>query len=55
MTVYDRSPADSAVIDMLLNYEHLTFQDADAVVSFRRRPALRFSDCLVVEVARQSG
>ena len=38
---------------------HLTLQDseavASAVASFRRRPALGFSDCLVLEVARKAG
>jgi predicted nucleic-acid-binding protein len=59
-SVYDRSPADIAsAIDILLNHEHLTLQDADAVAAavttFRRRPALGFSDCLVLEVARKAG
>ena len=44
---------------MLLNHEHLTLQDSEvvaaAVASFRRRPALGFSDCLVLEVARKAG
>ena len=43
---------------MLLNHEHLTLQDSEvvaaAVASFRRRPALGFSDCLVLEVARKA-
>ena len=59
-SVYDRSPADIATaVDMLLNHEHLTLQDSDAVAaataSFRKRPALGFSDCLVLEVARKAG
>ena len=59
-SVYDRGPEDIATaVDMLLNHEHLTLQDADAVAaavtSFRRRPALGFSDCLVLEVARKAG
>ena len=37
----------------------LTLQDSDAVASavasFRKRPALRFSDCLVLEVAGKAG
>jgi len=44
---------------MLLNHEDLTIQDADvvgvAVGHFRKRAALGFSDCLVVEVARKAG
>jgi predicted nucleic acid-binding protein len=37
----------------------LTIQDADVVTNalehFRKRPALVFSDCLVLEIARNSG
>ena len=45
---------------MLLNHQHLTLQDSDAVAAaavatFRRRPALGFSDCLLLEVARKAG
>ena len=44
---------------MLLNHQQLTVQDADAaaaaVVQFRRRPAVGFSDCLMVEVTRKAG
>ena len=59
-SVYDRTPGDIATaVEMLLNHAHLTLQDADAVAaavaSFRRRPALGFSDCLVLEVARKAG
>jgi predicted nucleic-acid-binding protein len=58
--VYDRSAEQIATaIDMLLNHEHLTVQDADAVATaaenFRKRPALGFSDCLVLEIARKAG
>lgn len=58
--VYDRSADQIAMaIDMLLNHEHLTVQDADVVAAatenFRKRPALGFSDCLVVEIARKAG
>ena len=59
-SVYDRSPVGIATaVEMLLNHQHLTLQDSEtvaaAVASFRRRPALGFSDCLVVEVARKAG
>jgi len=59
-SVYDRSPEDIATaVEMLLNHQHLTIQDSEAVAaavaSFRRRPALGFSDCLVLEVARKAG
>jgi predicted nucleic-acid-binding protein len=59
-SVYARSPAEIAkAVEMLLNHEHLTLQESDAVSAavedFRRRPALGFSDCLVLEVARKAG
>ena len=58
--VYDRSMDQIAsAIDMLLNHEHLTVQDADvvaaAIENFKKRPALGFSDCLVLEIARKAG
>ena len=59
-SVYERSPAAIATaIEMLLNHQHLTLQDGDAVAAaveqFRRRPAVGFSDCLMVEVTRKAG
>jgi len=43
---------------MLLNHQHLTLQEPDAVAAaletFRRRPTLGFSDCLLVELARRA-
>ena len=58
--VYERTAEQVATaIDMLLNHQHLTVQDADVVTSaienFRKRPALGFSDCLVLEIARKAG
>ncbi|MGH8318573.1 MAG: PIN domain-containing protein [Steroidobacteraceae bacterium] len=58
--VYDRSVEQIATaIDRLLNHEHLTVQDTDVVAAateiFRKRPALGFSDCLVLEIARKVG
>jgi predicted nucleic-acid-binding protein len=58
--VYERTPsAIAAAIDMLLNHETLTVQDADTVASavlrYRERPRLGFSDCLMLEVARKAG
>ena len=58
--VYERSAEQiSAALEMLLNHKELTLQDADVVSSalehFRKRPALGFSDCLVVEIARKAG
>jgi predicted nucleic-acid-binding protein len=58
--VHERSAGQiAAAIDMLLNHKDLTLQDSDLVTSapehFRRRPALGFSDCLVLEIARKAG
>jgi predicted nucleic-acid-binding protein len=58
--VYERTPEQIATaIDMLLNHKDVTIQDVAvvgaAVAHFRRRPALGFSDCLVVEIARKAG
>ena len=59
-SVYDREPAAIATaIEMLMSHESLSMQDADVVAAallhFRRRPALGFSDCLVLEIARRAG
>lgn len=59
-SVYDRAPAEIATaVEMLLNHQRLSIQDADAVaaalVDFRRRPAVGFSDCLVLAIARKAG
>jgi predicted nucleic-acid-binding protein len=58
--VYERTSEQIATaVDMLLNHQTLTLQDADVVTSaleqFRKRPALGFSDCLVLETARRAG
>lgn len=58
--VYERPPAAIATaIEMLLNHEHLTVQDAEVVTAalghYRERPHLGFSDCLVLELARKAG
>jgi len=58
--VYDVGAPDLAVaIEMLLNHKSLTVQDADVVAlalqQFQAKPALGFSDCLVLEVARKAG
>ena len=59
-TVYDVPASDLAVaIDMLLNHKTITVQDTDVVAlalqQFQAKPALGFSDCLVLEVARKAG
>jgi predicted nucleic-acid-binding protein len=58
--VYDRSAAGVATaVEMLLNHKDLALQDSDAVAAalnlFRSRPALGFSDCLMLELARTAG
>ena len=59
-TVYDFTAADLATaLQMLLNHKDLTLQDSDAVAAaldlFRLRPALSFSDCLMLHLARKTG
>ena len=48
-----------AAVEMLLHEKHLTIQDHDVVTAalehFRTRPALGFSDCLLLEIARKAG
>ena len=58
--VYERSKSQLAkAIDLLLNHETLTLQDADvvsaALANFRKRPTLGFSNCLILEIARKAG
>jgi predicted nucleic-acid-binding protein len=58
--VYERSPAEIAsAVETLLNHKDLTLQDSDivaaALVLFRERPAVSFSDCLLLELARKAG
>ena len=59
-SVYEVGPkAIATAVEMLLDHEHLTLQDPETVLAaverFRERPRLRFSDCLVLEVARRAG
>ena len=58
--VYRRSADELAdIVEVLLEHKDLTLQDPDAVADalnvFRQRPALGFSDCLLVELARKAG
>ena len=58
--VYERAAGEiGTAVEMILNQKNLVVQDADAVTSalahFRKRPALGFSDCLMVEIARKAG
>ena len=59
-SVYDLSRAQLATaVEMLLNHRELTLQDADVVTAalghYRRKPAVQFSDCLMLEIARKAG
>ena len=59
-TVYERNAAQVArAVEMLLNHEHLSLQEPEAVAAalaaFRHRPSVGFSDCLLVELARKAG
>jgi predicted nucleic-acid-binding protein len=58
--IYDLAPDKLATaVEMLLHHQHLTVQDAEVAAAaldrFRRRPALGFSDCLILEAARKAG
>ena len=58
--VYALAPtAIATAIEMLLNHEHLTIQDAEVVTAaldhYRGNARLDFSDCLVLEIARKAG
>ena len=59
-SVYElEPPAVATAVEMLLDHRDLTIQDSRAVVAaleqYRARPAVSFSDCLVLEVARKAG
>ncbi len=58
--IYERAAKQLiAALELLLAHETLVLQDADvvaaALVQFRIKPALGFSDCLVLEIARKAG
>jgi predicted nucleic-acid-binding protein len=58
--VFGRSASQIALaVERLLDHEQIVIQDADvvraALFAFRRRPAVGFSDCLILEVARKAG
>jgi predicted nucleic-acid-binding protein len=59
-TVYELVPEDLArAIEMLLNHRDLVLQDEETVAAalelFRAKPALGFSDCLMLQLARKAG
>lgn len=58
--VYDLDGrAIATAVEMLLNHRDLTLEGAEVVAgaleTFRKRPALGFSDCLMLEAARKAG
>jgi predicted nucleic-acid-binding protein len=58
--IYGRKPAEvAAAVETLLGHETLTIEDPDvvgaALAQFRARPTLKFSDCLILEIARKAG
>lgn len=58
--VYERSAKQiAAAVERLLAHSDLTLQDGDVIAAaleqFRAKPALGFSDCLVLEIARKVG
>lgn len=60
VAVYGRTPAQIAqAVEMLLNHQQFSLQEPEAVAAaletFRRRPTLGFSDCLLIELARKAG
>ena len=59
-SVYERDAGDVATaVEMLLNHKTITVQDSVVVSAalehFRKRPAVGFSDCLLLEIARKAG
>ena len=60
IAVYSRTDAQRALaLHLLLAHESLVLQDGDTVAAalahYRKKPALGFSDCLVLEIARKAG
>lgn len=58
--VYQRTPVQlAAALTLLLAHESLVLEGADTVAAalahYKRKPALGFSDCLVLEIARKAG
>jgi predicted nucleic-acid-binding protein len=59
-TVYGLNSKDLAkAIEMLLNHRDLTLQDTETVAAslelFLAKPALAFSECLMLQLARKAG
>ncbi len=58
--VYELTPSQQAKgIEMLLSHRQLVLQERDtvdaALVQFKTKPSLGFSDCLMLELARKAG
>ena len=58
--VYELTSSDQAkAIEMMLEHPDLALQERESVstalVLFRSKPALGFSDCLILELARKAG
>jgi predicted nucleic-acid-binding protein len=53
------APVVAAAVEILLAHKNLSVQDADvvgaALQQYGNRPAVSFTDCLVLEVARKAG
>jgi predicted nucleic-acid-binding protein len=59
-SVYKLNPKSLArALEMLLDHRDLVLQDPEAVAEalelFREKPALGFSDCLMLQLARKAG
>ena|SRR5450755_2839217 len=59
-SVYERNATSLAdAIEMLLDHNDLTLQDSDvveqALILFRSKPSLGFSDCLMLQLASKAG
>ena len=59
-SVYSVRPAQIAAgVEMLLDHRCIVVQDADvvqeALLDYRKRPKIGFSDCLILQVARHAG
>ena len=59
-SVYDLPRAKIAIaVEMLLNHKDLSLQDAEVVTAaldhYRRWPAIEFSNCLILEIAKKAG
>jgi predicted nucleic-acid-binding protein len=58
--IYKQSHAEiAAVVEMLLTHKDLSLQDSDLVAAalelYKSRPALGFSDCMMLHNARKAG